>query len=174
MSGPWCGSSSEPDRTIGTAEEHAIRPYAADALPQLFKEPACRVRTLSAERTFWEKATLLHAEYHRPAGKMSGERLSRHYYDLAKLYRSAIGPRALGDHGLLRAVVAHKQLFFASAWANYQTATPGGFRLVPPRVRRAALEEDYRVTCEHIIFGESYSFDELMAVMGEIEAAING
>lgn len=156
------------------AEERAIRPYAADVLPELFSEPACRVRTLSAERTFWEKATLLHAEYHRPAGKMPGERLSRHYYDLAKLYRSEIGRRALGDRGLLTAVVAHKQLFFASAWASYQTASPGGFRLVPPRERLAALEADYRVTCEQIIFGESYSFDELMAVVREIEAAING
>ncbi len=151
-----------------------IQPYAADVLPQLFKEPSCQVRTLGAERTFWEKATLLHAEYHRPMEKKPPERLSRHYYDLAKLYRSAIGRRALGDRGLLTAVVAHKQLFFASAWASYQTATPGGFHLVPPRERLAALEADYQVTCEQIIFGESYSFNELMAVMAEIETTING
>ncbi|MGZ3470110.1 MAG: hypothetical protein ACXVA6_09020, partial [Isosphaeraceae bacterium] len=52
------------------------------------------------------KATLLHAEYHRPAGKMP---LLRHCYDPVKLYQSAIGRHALGDRGSLTAVLAHKQ-----------------------------------------------------------------
>lgn len=47
------------------AEEHAVRPYAAEVFPAVFAEPSCLVRTLKAERTFWEKVTLLHAECHR-------------------------------------------------------------------------------------------------------------
>jgi Nucleotidyl transferase AbiEii toxin, Type IV TA system len=48
------------------AAEHEVRPYAAEAMPNQFREPECRVNTLSAERTFWEKATLLHASAPTP------------------------------------------------------------------------------------------------------------
>jgi hypothetical protein len=50
-------------------EDGAVRPYAAEVMPEHFKEPECRVRTLTAERTFWEKATLLHALAHKPLDK---------------------------------------------------------------------------------------------------------
>ena len=39
------------------------------------------VRTASPERTFWEKATILHQEANRPVGKAMLRRYSRHYYD---------------------------------------------------------------------------------------------
>jgi Nucleotidyl transferase AbiEii toxin, Type IV TA system len=154
-------------------EEHPVRPYAAEMLPELFPEPACRIRTLKAERTFWEKATLLHAEVHRPPAVPMGDRLSRHYYDVAKLYQSSFGKNALSDHELLKQVVAHKSLFFRSGWANYQTAVPGSFRLVPAPERHAALKADYRVMQENMIFGESYAFEELLAVVSEIERRVN-
>ncbi len=155
------------------AEVRPVRPYAAEALPGLFAEPECRVRTLKAERTFWEKATLLHAEAHRPADVAMGDRLSRHYYDLARLYQSPFGPAALADRELMAQVVAHKSLFFRSAWANYEAAVPGSFRLVPPLERHAALKTDYRVMQENMIFGTSYSFEELLAILSEIEETLN-
>jgi Nucleotidyl transferase AbiEii toxin, Type IV TA system len=155
------------------AEEHLVRPYAAEVLPEQFKVPECRVRALSAERTFWEKVTLLHAEAHRPPDKPSRDRTSRHYYDVARLYQSRIGARALSNHKLLEQVVAHKSLFFRSGWANYKTAAPGTFRLVPPTDRHPLLKTDYRIMRENMIFGESYSFDELMAVIAEVERAVN-
>jgi hypothetical protein len=39
---------------------HVIRPYAYDAFPAVFENPACPVIAIAAERTFWEKATILH------------------------------------------------------------------------------------------------------------------
>ena len=48
-------------------EEKVIRPYAAEDYPDFFEDPDCTVTVLSAQRTFWEKATALHAEAHRPA-----------------------------------------------------------------------------------------------------------
>jgi Nucleotidyl transferase AbiEii toxin, Type IV TA system len=155
------------------AEDRAVRPYAAEAMPELFKEPEGRVRSLSAERTFWEKATLLHAEAHRPPGKPVGDRLSRHYYDMARLYQSPIGPRAMADLALLEKVITHKDLFFRSGWAHFDTARPGSFRLVPPEDRHAVLKADYRVMQESMIFGDSYAFEELMAMLAEIERKLN-
>jgi len=46
-----------------------IRPYLAEALPGEFKDSAFRIRTVAAERTFWEKAMLLHEEAYRAGSK---------------------------------------------------------------------------------------------------------
>ena len=47
-------------------EERAICPYLADVLPDTVENPECAVSVITAERTFWEKVTILHAEAHRP------------------------------------------------------------------------------------------------------------
>jgi hypothetical protein len=61
-----------------------ITPYVAQAFPAAFRAPAVAVKVLAVTRTFREKATLLHAEYHRSPAKPIPPRLSRHYYDLAR------------------------------------------------------------------------------------------
>ena len=38
---------------------HVIRPYAFDVVPEVFENPVCEVVAIAAERTFWEKATIL-------------------------------------------------------------------------------------------------------------------
>jgi hypothetical protein len=44
---------------------------------------------------------------------------------------------------------------------------------VPPAARHAALKADYRVMQENMIFGESESFEELLAIISEIEERMN-
>ena len=135
------------------AEEREIQPYAAEAFPAAFGAAAsCRVHALDARRTFWEKATLLHAEHHRPADKPLLDGMSRHYYDLYQLSRQEIGRQALDRNDLLERVVAHKRLFFASAWAHYETASVGSFHLVPSQERLASLRADY-ARMREMIFG---------------------
>lgn len=75
------------------SEEAAITPYAADVVP-FGPELSTTVRTASPERTFWEKATILHQEANRPEGKAMPRRYSRHYYDmlLASIYFSPFSP----------------------------------------------------------------------------------
>jgi len=70
----------------------------------VFKEPECRVVSLEAERTFWEKATILHAEYHRPQDKPMRNRLSRDCYDMCHMAEHKSGQRALTDSALLESV----------------------------------------------------------------------
>lgn len=57
---------------------HSLRPWVADVLPEAFPDWKCEVIALEVERSFWEKATILHAEYHRPADKATPDRFSRH------------------------------------------------------------------------------------------------
>ena len=163
---------------IGARSDHwpvmegVVEPYAATEFPNLLENRQVVVRTLAAERTFWEKVTLLHAEHHRPAEKPFGERLTRHYYDVAQLYQGEIGRRAVVQTDLLESVVRHKSLFFHSGWANYQTAVPGSIRLLPTADRIDKLKRDYEAMAE-MIFAEPSPLDAILNVIGELEERIN-
>jgi hypothetical protein len=51
---------------------YPVSPIAALHYPKLFENPRVSVSTIEVERTFWEKATILHAECHRPSDKGGG------------------------------------------------------------------------------------------------------
>lgn len=153
--------------------DRTVRPYAADDLPQLFKEPDCTVRAAAAERTFWEKATILHMWFNAPASRKLSDRQSRHYYDVVKLFEHGLGKEALKDPDLLRAVARHKSVFFARAWAKFDEAVPGSLRLVPPQSRIAELEQDYAKMREEMIFGDAPTLEHILQVIEEIEKAVN-
>lgn len=66
-------------------ENRQISAYASAVFPNLFARREVAVRVISAERTFWEKVTILYQEAHRPEGSPQPARYSRHYYDLARM-----------------------------------------------------------------------------------------
>lgn len=88
-------------------EAHLVRPYAAEHFPAITFPDAPDVSVLSPVRTFWEKATILHAEYHRPEPR-AAERIARHWYDTAMLARHSIRERAIADIAMLAAVADYK------------------------------------------------------------------
>jgi len=111
---------------------HTVTPWVAEEFPALFSAPSCSVVALEVERTFWEKATILHTEYHRPSGNPMRSRLSRDCYDLCRMAAHPDGQRAMKDLDLLDRVVRHKRIYFQSAWVHYEAAKPGSPWLVPP------------------------------------------
>ncbi len=150
---------------------HEIRPYAAEAFPDVFADAACPVFAIDAERTFWEKATILHQQAHRIDAMP--ERYSRHYYDLHRMAESQVRKRALDDLGLLEEVVDFKQRFYPCAWARYVDAKPGSFKLIPSAPHLSELKKDYRAM-EIMIFGEIPVFEIILNVLQELEDEING
>ena len=81
------------------------------------------VRVLDPQRTFWEKATILHEIAHRDEATGFPQRYSRHHYDLAAvLSRSDIGARAARNADLLAAVARFKNVFFYSGRARYDSS----------------------------------------------------
>lgn len=154
------------------AVEGVVTSYAAEDFPRLFPSPACSVHVLAAERTFWEKATILHVWHHAPADKVLRDRQSRHYYDLVRMYEHGIGREAMKNTDLLLKVAEHKSIFFASAAAKYAEARPGTLRLIPPESRMGELRRDYQ-SMQEMIFGPAPTFDHVISTLGEIEAAIN-
>jgi len=154
-------------------DHFTIRSFVGEEFPKLVADGDIGVVALLGKRTFWEKATILHAEYHRPLEKPLPDRYSRHYYDVAMLAQGTIRAEALADMTLLAQVVRHKETFYPSAWAHYDLARPGSLRLLPVEKRLAALERDYR-NMGVMIFGDPPAFATIIATLAELEQEING
>jgi hypothetical protein len=155
-------------------EQRVIRPYAAEDYPSFFDDASCTVTVLSARRTFLEKATVLHAEAHRPPTSPTPQYLSRHYYDLAMLLDTEEGKTAAIDFGLLAQVVTHKATFFRSSWAHYDLARPGSLQLIPSEARIKDLHIDYRAMAP-VMFDESPAlFENILARIQKLERNVNG
>ena len=154
------------------SQPREISPYCAERYPGAFRRASTVVLTAAAERTFWEKVTILHHEANRPESLPMPSRYSRHYYDLYCFAQSESKAAACADLDLLRRVVEFKTKFYPRKWAQYELAKPGTMKLCPPSYRYAALEEDYTVM-QGMMFGEYPSFSELMAFIQELEAEIN-
>lgn len=152
--------------------EYAIRPLIADVFPQLFEGWSAQVTALELQRTFWEKATILHAEYHRPADQPTPARYARHYFDMARLLGHAERARFLDDREQCARVVDWKSRVFARAWARYDLAVPGTFKLLPPESRHRALVQDY-ATMRPMFLSEPPDFDALLEILARAEATLN-
>lgn len=134
---------------------------------------AASVSALKPERTFWEKATLLHAEAHRDPAHPQPPRISRHYHDLASLASSpAVLNRSLGDSALRERVVRHKQIYFRSARACYERCIPGTFKLLPPRERLTELERDHHDMLP-MFFTSPPDFNTIIQALQTLENRIN-
>lgn len=163
------GCRSKPWPTMNTE----IKSYAAEYFPNVFSDKKeCEVIALKAERTFWEKATILHQEANRSKDRPFPLHFSRHYYDLAMLAKSPLRGNALQDYDLLKDVVQHKKLFFRCAWAKYDEAKPGTLHLIPPDFRLRELQRDYD-KMQIMVFGKSPTFQEIMDILVELESTIN-
>ncbi len=152
---------------------YEISSFVAQKFPKHFENPTCQVATIVAERTFWEKATILHQEANRSKEKKIPLRHSRHYYDLAMMATSGIKDKALSNIELLEGVVAFKQRFYSSAWAKYEDAKIGTLKLLPPEFRHRELKEDY-ASMRNMIFDKYIEFDEMMSTLKDLEDEING
>jgi len=153
-------------------ESKTVTPYVTEQFPQGFEEGSCAVKVLSAERTFWEKATILHAEFHRPADKAIPERFSRHYCDFYELIRKGVAKSAVEKPELLARVAEHKSLFFRSASARYGEAVRGTLRIAPPEYRLKPLRDDYG-KMQQMFFGEPPEFDNITALLTQWESEFN-
>lgn len=154
------------------SNSYSISPYTAEAFPDVIKQAECKVNAITAERTFWEKATILHHEAHRPAESPQPSRYSRHYYDMYMMANSEVKEIALSDLQILDDVVDFKKRFYPRNWANYDSAKPGRMKLIPEKYILDNLKIDY-ISMENMIFGELPSFDEIIRVISKLETEIN-
>jgi len=160
------GARGDPE----PVEQRDILPYVAEDFPGEVPDASTTVPTLALERTYWEKATILHALHH--SGKLRPG-LSRHYYDVFMLDAAGITERALAERDLLEQVVRNKTLLFADAKASYGTAQLGTLRLAVTDAMHDELAADYAAMTE-MFMEEPPTFEELVSRLADLEARING
>jgi hypothetical protein len=148
-----------------------VIPYIAK-VPGGLSVTGSSVRVLAGERTFWEKATILHMIYHYPEDKNIPLRLSRHYYDVSAMIDSPIYERALANIPLLKSVAEHKTLFFRVNWAHYEKAVPGTLRLLPRDNQINQLKNDYR-QMQQMFFETPPTFEYILEKLKAVEEHIN-
>jgi hypothetical protein len=154
---------------------HRLHAYIYDVpgLDHLGKKEIS-VPTVEISRTFWEKATILHAEAHRPSEKSLPARYSRHYYDVYMIQRNVeILQQILIDKDLLVRVVDFKHRFYRLNWAQYDKAINNQLILIPENpVTLKGLGDDYE-SMKNMLFGEIPSFEEIIHSLKRLEQQIN-
>ena len=162
-----------------TGEPHEKRPVACDAASHLpgIVFPMASPSVMLAERTFWEKATAMHVFCRQQ--RRRGERLSRHWHDVARLDEVGYADKALADRALALSVARHKAAFFrekdaGGQWIDYGAAVSGKLRLVPDGFARKALEEDYeRMISDGMLFDDAEPFELLIERCADLETRAN-
>jgi len=158
---------------IDPNEVHTISPYVAEITTGV-SYPTCDVTVLSPQRTFWEKATLIHVECNRGKMKQNVERLSRHWYDLTMLAKHEAGQAAVQNRELFEDVIGHKKIFFNASYANYDECLAGKLKLLPSDETISALQKDYdNMVAAGLMYNEPPKFSEIIEDIRRIEAEIN-
>ncbi|MBN1904529.1 MAG: nucleotidyl transferase AbiEii/AbiGii toxin family protein [Deltaproteobacteria bacterium] len=163
------GARSDTEPT----QEIEIKPYLADAFPDLFQQTRFSVRAVSPERTFWEKAMLLHEETFRPPDKKRKARMARHYYDLFCLIKAGIGDRASMNQDLFIRIAAHRRVYFHYSWVDYDTLRQGNLRLIPQGEQLEDWRRDYVAMKDEMFFGDPPAFDDIIETVREFQDMFN-
>ena len=149
-----------------------IMPEIQKIYPMLFDGESIGVRTVLPERTFWEKATILHHEANRPKELAMPKRYARHYYDLYSIGNSQYKESAFSNLELLEKVVAFKMKFYPRKWAKYEEATSKTIKLLPNEYRFKEIKKDFDSMSE-MFYGNYPSFDEIMNNLSNLEQEIH-
>ena len=158
---------------VWPTEQPLIQPYLVEAFPLIFEIDKFTVQAVAPERTFWEKAMLLHEETYRPADKPRKAPLARHYYDLWCLIQKGVANRAIQNLELFTSVAEHRSVFFNQNWVDYDTIQRGSLRLVPGDDQIAAWRQDYQSMQNEMFFGTVPDFYEIMRVVGDFQNMFN-
>ncbi len=156
------------------SQQTKLLPYLAQQTTGLiYPEPL--VDALVAERTFWEKVTLIHAELSAGRLEETADRMSRHWSDIIVLSKVEAGERALNDAELCMRVVNHKDKFWRDGKANYDACRNKQFLLVPAGKALQVLEADYKAMIDAgMFFGESpQNFDDMLKDLTVLQVRIN-
>ena len=151
-----------------------ITPYIREAFPELLAEPGSDVRAVRPERTFLEKAMLLHEETFRPEAKKKQRRsMARHYYDLYRMIQAGVGDESVRDLRLFHRIAAHRQVFFRYTWVDYTTLNPQELQLVPSADDLPAWQADYESMQQEMFYGDVPIFEDILKVVADFQNRLN-
>jgi hypothetical protein len=156
-----------------------VSPYISDVLPREDWNLTLRnVTIISPERTFWEKVLAIHARHCRyrdqGQGVFDAKKVSRHFYDLAKLLQCPEGRRALKNLQLLADSREHDRIaYYDEPWRCPEEAKPGTVLIMPPDEILPQLQADFDAM-QGMVTGERVAFDWVMLQIKKIGNSLNG
>jgi hypothetical protein len=154
------------------SEKAQVISFVAEEFPKEFAEPFAEVTVLDAQRTFWEKVTLLHAENHRPDPSKLKPRMSRHWSDVAVMSSAERFANDKLSVALLETVIRFKQIYFAANWAKYENAVHGTIRITPNEHLRKVLRDDY-AQMKEMLPVDALTFDQVLEKLDALESRLN-
>ncbi|MCA9190693.1 MAG: nucleotidyl transferase AbiEii/AbiGii toxin family protein [Planctomycetales bacterium] len=182
QSGVTQGTSYNPPRVrielTARTDNHpamnaSVSPIVAEQFPDAVDNPQAQVEVLRVERTFWEKATILHQFHFQNDSASVTAGFSRHYYDIHQLVTRGFSGKAIEEIALLTEVADHKDTYYRQRWARYDLArNPTTLELLPHTAIESTIAADY-IEMREMIFGELPTFDEILQVLRYLQSQIN-
>lgn len=74
---------------------------------------------------------------------------------------------------LLEQVARHKEVFFRTGWASYDTARPGTLQILPSAMRLRDVRADYRNMAPMMFDERPLPFDDILLRLKSLQDAIN-
>lgn len=154
-----------------------LEPYAETSITSIVEEalPSINttisnvmVKTAIAEKTFLEKAFLLH-ELFSVNSKVEARRRSRHIYDLHMMLLQGIAEKAIPNNELWQTILHHRSTLTSMQGVDYTLDIRKHIQLVPPMECRDDWKRDYEIMIGAMIYGESPVFEVLMDSLKKIE-----
>lgn len=148
--------------------EAAVTSILEDVLPVSTTVKQVLIPTALAEKTFLEKAFLLHELFSSKTPR-EANRKSRHLYDLAQMMKTDIAARAIANGELWNTIHHHRELLTSMSGVDYTPDIRKRIKLLPPDDVIDDWRNDYKDMQSSMIYGEKPTFEELMARMKELE-----
>lgn len=160
-----CLSLSDPNQTIKISS--IVNKY----YPDFDTDSCCNIKTVLPARTFLEKIFLLHEEFQKDNPRC--ERMSRHLYDLEKLMDVTEVIDSLNNKELYNTIVSHREKFYSLKYVDYSKHSPELINIIPNENIYKKWEDDYSEMKKTFIYGDSLSFDRLIARINELQDRIH-
>ena len=148
--------------------EAAVTSVLEDTLPISTTVKQVMIPTALAEKTFLEKAFLLH-ELFSSQSPREADRKSRHLYDLVQMMCTDIATQAVANDELWNTIHHHRELFTSMSGVDYTPDIRKRIRLLPPDDVIDDWYNDYKDMQSTMIYGEKPTFEELMRKIKELE-----
>ena len=132
--------------------------------------PRATPTVMAIQRTFWEKATLVH--FACVKGRKDWKDYARHWYDLIRIFESKYGLDCINDAVAARSTVVFKGWFYSDKLVDYDEAITGQIQIVPSEIMQTAMELDYRAM-NSMFESEPYSFETLINKCAKLEKTMN-
>ena len=126
------------------------------------------IPTAVPEKTFLEKAFLLHELFSTDAGTRV-DRKSRHLYDLERMMDCDFAKSAITNDDLWNTIHHHRDVFTHMKDVDYTQDIRDRIILIPPANIRTVWETDYEAMRNTMIYGESLPFEKLLKRMEELQ-----